>query len=190
MHSSQRNDLYSQKSKRARTVRLVLTPYLSDYHHERSAYFATQGLPSVIVDARGRGNSEGHSARLFKKRRMATMWSNGSRANPTAMARSPCGVAPTSVIASGLRPRIPAALATIVPTAAPYIGVDFPMRNNIFFPYLVQWITLTSGRASQSKIFSDGNFWSAVYRQWHESGRPFRDLDAMLGNPSRSFRNG
>src|SRR4030081_100574 len=60
----------------------------------------------------------------------------------------------------------PPHLATIVPVAAPYIGVDFPMSGNIFAPYDMQWLTFTSGHASQEKIFADSAFWGARYRQW------------------------
>jgi putative CocE/NonD family hydrolase len=62
------------------------------------------------------------------------------------------------------------------------------MRNNIFYPYLMRWITLTSGRTSQAQIFTDDAFWSAGYRRWHESGRAFRELDAMLSGRSNTFQ--
>src|SRR5215475_3942252 len=38
---------------------LLVTPYVSNSYHAEGMYFATHGLPFVIVDARGRGNSEG-----------------------------------------------------------------------------------------------------------------------------------
>ena len=38
---------------------LTITPYIADSVHERGMYFATHGVPFVVVDARGRGNSEG-----------------------------------------------------------------------------------------------------------------------------------
>src|SRR3984893_7424917 len=82
----------------------------------------------------------------------------------------------------------PPHLATIVPVAAPYAGVDFPMRNNIFFPYDLQWLTFTSGHTSQDKIFGDSLFWGAKNRQWFESGAPFKDLDTQLGYPSPIFQ--
>jgi uncharacterized protein len=82
----------------------------------------------------------------------------------------------------------PPHLATIVPAGSPYIGVDFPMRNNIFNPYLVQWLTFTSGRTSQTQVFYDNAFWSRLYRRWHQSGRSFRDADTLLGNGSPIFQ--
>lgn len=37
----------------------TLTPYISDTYHERGWYFAQNGYVFVLVDSRGRGNSEG-----------------------------------------------------------------------------------------------------------------------------------
>ena len=82
----------------------------------------------------------------------------------------------------------PPHLATIVPTAAPYAGVDFPMRGGIFYPYLVQWLTFTGGRALQDGIAADTSFWRTRYREWFESGTPFNTLDARVGNPSHTFQ--
>src|SRR5262249_11809606 len=62
------------------------------------------------------------------------------------------------------------------------------IRNNVFSPYLVQWLLFTAGHTSQAAIFSDSALWSDIFRQWHESGRPLRDLDAMLGEPLPVFQ--
>src|SRR5581483_2778704 len=85
--------------------------------------------------------------------------------------------------------QFPAHLATIVPVAAPYMGVDFPHRCNIAPPYLVQWLTLVSGHTSQDKLFENtGLFWSARFREWFESGAPLNTLDSRIGNPSATFQ--
>jgi uncharacterized protein len=55
----------------------------------------------------------------------------------------------------------PPHLTTIVPMAAPCLGVDFPMRNHVLNPYVMQWITLTSGRSAQRTLFSDREYWAA-----------------------------
>ncbi|MFZ2236156.1 MAG: CocE/NonD family hydrolase, partial [Dokdonella sp.] len=83
---------------------------------------------------------------------------------------------------------LPTGLATIVPVASAKPGFDFPMRNNRFSPYDIQWITFTSGRAAQQSIFGDGAFWNANFTRWYKSGRAFRDLDRMVGNPSKDFQ--
>src|SRR5262245_44286389 len=38
---------------------LALTPYVADSSHETAMFFASRGLPFVVTDVRGRGNSEG-----------------------------------------------------------------------------------------------------------------------------------
>lgn len=167
----------------------TLTPYVSDSYHDRGVYFASHGLPFVTVDVRGRGNSQGEFRPLLQEARdgydvvewlahqpycngKVAMW-GGSYAGYDQWATAK---------------EFPPHLATIVPVASLYAGVDFPMRNNIFYPYLVQWIAYTSGHALQAKIFSDDAFWSLFYRRWYESGRRFRDLDVMLGNLSPTFQ--
>ncbi|HXA92384.1 MAG TPA: CocE/NonD family hydrolase [Steroidobacteraceae bacterium] len=166
----------------------TLTPYVSDTYHARGIYFAAHGYPFAIVDVRGRGNSEGIFHPMIQEARdgydvvewlarqpfcngKVAMW-GGSYAGYDQWATAK---------------EFPPHLATIVPAASPYVGVDFPMRSNIFYPYLMQWLTYTSGRALQEQIFGDDAFWSSIYRRWYESGRPFGDLDAVLGNPSPSF---
>jgi putative CocE/NonD family hydrolase len=166
-----------------------LTPYVSDTDHERGVYFASRGLPFVIVDTRGRGNSDG----IFRPYIQEA--SDGYDVVEWLARQSYCngkvGMWGGSYGGYGqwaTAKEFPPHLSTIVPVAAPYMGVDFPMRNNIFNPFVMQWITFTSGRASQTKIFSDSAFWSAIYREWHESGRPFRDVDTVTGNPSTLFQ--
>lgn len=167
----------------------TLTPYIAQSYHDRGVYFAAHGYPFLAVDVRGRGNSEGVFRPLIQEANddfdvvewlarqpycngKVTMW-GGSYAgyNQWATAKE-----------------FPPHLATIVPAAAPYAGVDFPMRNNVYYPYLMQWLTLTGGRASQDRIFGDQSFWAAKYRQAFESGLPFRDFDTLLGDPSPIFR--
>ncbi len=123
-------------------------------------YFAGHGLPFLLVDVRGRGNSEGTFTPFAQEindgydvvewlakqpycNGKVSMW-GGSYAGfdqwATAKNRPPH-------------------LATIVPAAAAFPGVDFPARNNISYQYLMQWLTYTAGHALQSKLFADDQFW-------------------------------
>ena len=182
--------LYTPKDQQAPAPCVfTLTPYISDSYHDRGVYFAAHGYPFAIVDVRGRGNSQGEFRPMIQEAHdgydvvewlarqpycngKVTMW-GGSYAGYDQWATAK---------------EFPPHLATIVPAAAPYVGVDFPMRENIHYPYLTQWLTYTSGHASQTHIFADDSFWAAIYRQWHESGRPFRDVDSVLGNPSATYQ--
>jgi putative CocE/NonD family hydrolase len=159
----------------------TLTPYIADTHHERGVYFATRGLPFLIVDVRGRGNSEGDFRPYIQEADdgydvvewLATQpYCNGKI---SMWGSSYLGYAQW-VTAKERPPH----LATIVPTAAPCIAVDFPMRNNVSYPFLVQLLSFVAGRASQVKIFSDARLWSRLFREWHETGRAFRELDTLL----------
>jgi len=82
----------------------------------------------------------------------------------------------------------PRHLATIVPVSSVGPGVDFPVRNNTFPPYDIQWLSLTSGRTKQDSIFRDDAFWVGLFRRWIESGASYRKLDSFVGNPSPIFQ--
>jgi uncharacterized protein len=167
----------------------TLTPYIAQSYHDRGIYFAAHGYPFLAVDVRGRGNSEGEFRPLIQEAKdgydvvewlaqqpycngKVAMW-GGSYAGYDQWATAK---------------EFPPHLATIVPAAAPYAGVDFPMRGNVADTYLIQWLTLTSGHASQDKLFGDGVFWNSKDRLWLESGAPFKELDTQLGNPSATFQ--
>src|SRR5580698_5231546 len=167
----------------------TLTPYIAQSYHDRGVYFAAHGYPFLTVDVRGRGNSEGEFRPLIQEAQdgydvvewlaqqpycngKVTMW-GGSYAGydqwATAKERPPH-------------------LATIVPVAAPTAGVDFPARNNIFAPYIEQWLTFTSGKTAQLNVFADLGLWSGAYRRLVESGAAFRGFDSQVGNPSKIFQ--
>ena len=167
----------------------TLTPYVAQSYHDRGLYFASHGYPFLLVDVRGRGNSEGEFHPLIQEAKdgydvvewlakqpycngKVTMW-GGSYAGydqwATAKERPPH-------------------LATIVPVASPAAGVDFPARNNMFSTYIEQWLTFTSGKAGQLNIFEDQPFWNAEYLRLAQSGAAFRGFDSQMGNPSKIYQ--
>ena len=170
-------------------VVFTLTPYISDSYHPRAMYFARNGYVFALVDARGRGSSggtfdpfaqeiqDGHDivewfARQPWSNGKVTMW-GGSYAGynqwATAWTRPPH-------------------LATIVPVASPYPGVDFPVTHNIFFSYDIQWLTFTSGKTGNSNLFNEGSFWTQKFREMYVGHKPFRELDRIVGNPNPIFQ--
>jgi uncharacterized protein len=168
---------------------VTLTPYIADRYHRRGVYFASHGWPFLIVDVRGRGNSRGLFRPYIQEAEdghdviewvASQPWCNGK----VALWGGSYGGYAQWVIAATR----PSHLITIVPVAAPYMGLDFPMRNNVSYPYLIQWITLTCGRAAQDQLFADEAFWAQRFREWWESGRPFRELDQRVGNASALFQ--
>jgi uncharacterized protein len=167
----------------------TLTPYIAQSYHDRGIYFAAHGLPFLTVDVRGRGNSEGEYDPLLQEAHDAYDVVEWLAKQPYCNGKiSMWGGSYAGYDQWAAAKEFPPHLATIVPVAAPYAGVDFPMRGNIFAPYDVQWLTFTSGHTSQDKIFGDGEFWSSKYRAWFESGAPFKDLDTQVGAPSAIFQ--
>jgi putative CocE/NonD family hydrolase len=159
-----------------------MTPYIADTYHDRGMYFASHGLPFLVVDVRGRGNSGGvynpfvqevndgydaveRVAKLPFCNGKVAMW-GGSYAgfNQWAAAKNR-----------------PPSLATIVPVAAPHAGADFPWRNNVGSPYLAQWVTYTSGKAAQVRMFGDQRLWADLWRLRFEKGEPYSTLENVLG---------
>jgi len=171
-------------------VIVTLTPYVAQTYHDQALYFASNGYPFVAVDARGRGNSEGEFRPLIQEATdgydvVEWISQQGYCDGQVAMWGGSYAGYDQWVVAREHPPH----LATIAPVAAPFVGVDFPIRNNIASPYLMQWLTLVSGRTSQDRIFWNNElFWRGRYRQWFESGKAFKSLDVLFGNPSPVFQ--
>lgn len=169
---------------------VTITPYISDRYHPDAQYFARHGFAFLVVDTRGRGNSEGRFRPLDLEDGTdgrdvvgwvaEQSWSNGKVAmrggsyggyNQWATARY-----------------FPENLTTIVPIASPYHGVDFPMNYNVQYPYTIRWLTLTAGVTPQGRIFGDDEFWNRKFLQYHQSGMAFDKLDELVGKPSPTFQ--
>jgi putative CocE/NonD family hydrolase len=169
---------------------LTLTPYTAQLWHEIGVYFASHGLPFVAVDCRGRGNAEGAFRPFLQEAQdgydvvewvarqpycngKVGMWGGSYAGYDQWATASQC----------------PPHLSTIVPVASVYPGLDFPMRNNVFYPYVMQWLTFVSGRTLQDRMFWGAEtFWAKQFLEWFESGTSFKNLDTMLGNPSVTFQ--
>jgi uncharacterized protein len=168
---------------------VTLTPYVAQTYHDRGVYFAAHGYPFVAVDVRGRGNSEGHFEPLIQEAHDGFDVVEWVAQQPYCDGRvGMWGGSYAGYDQWAAAKELPPHLATIVPVASPYVGVDFPMLNNIFSPYNMEWLTYTSGRTLQEKIRADVLFWGAKCREWFESGVALKDFDSQLGNPSAEFQ--
>jgi len=168
----------------------TLTPYTADSYHERAFYFAKNGYVFVLVDCRGRGNSEGEFEPFagdgldgydVVEWLARQPWCNGKVG---MWGGSYAGFNQWATLKHS-----PSHLATIVPAAAACPGVDMPTFNGIHFLYEMQWLTLTSGVTANQKIFGDSAFWIQRFRELYLKHRPFKDLDKIVGNPSRHFKS-
>ncbi|MDT9600080.1 CocE/NonD family hydrolase [Sphingosinicella rhizophila] len=160
----------------------TLTPYISESYHERGIYFAAHGVPFLTVDVRGRGNSEGQFRPLIAE-------GDDGRDVAEWLARQPECNGKVSMWGGSYAGhdqwatavRRPAGLATIVPVASPWAGVDFPFQNNVTMPYVFQWMMFTGGKALQPNLAFDSGFWNAMLRDRFEKGLSFRSLGQSLG---------
>jgi putative CocE/NonD family hydrolase len=170
-------------------VIFTLTPYIADSYQERASYFAKHGYVFVLVDARGRGSSEGefdpfaqepHDGHDIVEFLASQQWCNGK---VTMWGGSYAGYDQWATLKE-----LPPHLATIVPVAAAHAGVDFPFYKGIWPTYVMQWLTLTSGRTPNQNLFGESSFWIEKNREWYLAQRPFTALDLVVGNTSTVFQ--
>ncbi len=156
------------------------TPYSADTYHDKAMYFARRGYVFALIDVRGRGNSSGKFVPFLDDARDSAdtiewlarqPWSNGKI--------SLWGGSYTGYVQWAALMELPPHLITIVPAAAAYPGVDFPISDNIFYSYNVQWLTFTNGLLSNRSLFTDISFWTQKFRELYLSHRPYRELDQI-----------
>jgi uncharacterized protein len=166
-----------------------LTPYTAARSHVRARYLAEREYPFLMVDARGRGNSEGTFRPFIQEAKDGydiVEW----------IAQQPFCDGTVAMFSGSYEGYVqwatakesPPHLVAIAPAAAAAPGIDMTMRNNISFPYLMQWLTCVAGRSLQESIFSDQALWRDNFQDWYTSGRSFRELDAIAGLPSPVFQ--
>lgn len=169
---------------------VTLTPYIADALHQRGMYFAAHGLVFLIVDSRGRGNSEGVFRPYIQEATDGADIIGWVAQQPYCDGKvGMCGGSYNGYSQWATATQLPRSLATIIPAASPFMGIDFPMRSNIFYPFIIQWLALTAGRTGQDVIFSDRKFWSFVFSAWHRSGRPFEAITDFLSDGSGRMRS-
>ena len=168
---------------------LVITPYVSDENHERGLFFSRNGFVFITVDCRGRGNSEGKFIPFQDDAKDGAEvvewigkqeWSDGKVG---MMGGSYRGMNQWFVLKE-----FPKYLKTIVPTASVGPGLDFPKYNNIFYPYVMRWLMLTSGKTINQKLFG-ADFWTQKQEQLYKENKPFHTYDELIGYPKEVFQN-
>jgi putative CocE/NonD family hydrolase len=181
--------LYCPKTDQPAPAIFTLTPYIADSYHPRADYFARRGLAFVLVDCRGRGNSEGVFEPFVHESQDGAdivawlaeqPWCDGS----VSMWGGSYGGFDQWMTLK----QFPAELKTIAPVASAHAGIDFPFFKNIFIAYEMQWLTLVSGVTPNANLFAEASFWIEKFRQLYLDQRPFRELDQVIGNPSPAFQ--
>jgi uncharacterized protein len=82
----------------------------------------------------------------------------------------------------------PAALKAIATHASNAPGIDAPMQGNVFQSFIYPWpFYTTDGPALDDINYGDSGRWSSLNRKWYVSGRPYRDLPLIDGQPNPVF---
>ena len=132
---------------------MQMTPYGFDSQHGLGMFFAQNGYTFVSVDVRGRGDSEGTYMPYESDGKdgydavewiASQPWCNRKVG---MMGGSYCGA-----IQWLIHKELPPSLKTIIPTASGAWGLDFPKYNNIFYPYIIQWLGLTAGNTDNRNL--------------------------------------
>lgn len=170
-------------------VVLAMTPYIADRYHNFVTPLAKRGYVVAVVDVRGRGSSEGVFDPFAQEAKdgydtvewiAQQPWCNGKVA---MMGGSYGGFNQWSIVKE-----FPLHLATIAPTAAAHLGIDFPNDGGIGSRYQMAWISFTTGKTGNTNLFGDGAYWAAKYREMYLKHLPYAVLDSVAGNPSASFQ--
>ena len=170
-------------------VIFALTPYTADYFQARAMYFVKHDYVFVVVDCRGRGNSEGAFDPFVHDSLdgydivewlAVQPWSNGK----VAMWGGSYGGFVQWATAKAFPPH----LATIIPAASVHPGIDFPNGKNIFGTYFLRWMTFVSGATLNTNLFGDEEFWREKNEELFLKHLPFKSFDSLVGNKSTAFQ--
>jgi uncharacterized protein len=84
--------------------------------------------------------------------------------------------------------RIPSALKAIATSASTAPGINAPMSGSIFQNSAYRWsLYMNSTKASVEKSYEDEALWRALDQKWYRSGRRYRDLGRLHGQPDPIF---
>jgi putative CocE/NonD family hydrolase len=167
---------------------LTLTPYTSDDGQRFGQFYASHGYVYVNADVRGRGESEGEFWPLERDGPdgadivgwiIRQPWSDGQVGMRGGSYR---GMTQWQTLKEH-----PEGLVTAVPTASVHPGWDYPSPSGIFLSYAARWLAFVEGKASQSNLFGDDDYWNGKYLEIYSEHRPFSELDDVTGLSPRVF---
>jgi putative CocE/NonD family hydrolase len=83
----------------------------------------------------------------------------------------------------------PKALRALMPSVTVAPGIDVPMEGSVSLSFVYSWVPYTTnGKDLDEAHYDDHAHWNDLYRRWYESGRSYRELDALNGAPNPVFQ--
>ncbi|NLJ07898.1 MAG: CocE/NonD family hydrolase [Sphingobacteriales bacterium] len=170
--------LYLPKDISPTSTLFLITPYNVDRNHQQASFFTQNGFSVLLVDSRGRGNSEGKfnpfSQQDGRDGYDVCQWiseQNWNNGRVGMFGGSYLGMVQWLTLKEN-----PPALKSIAPTAAVCPGIDFPKKNNIFYSYLAPYLSFIYGKTSNPNLFSDTNYWESFYYDYYSGKFPYSEL--------------
>lgn len=183
--------VFRESQAEPRPVILSFTPYAIQELVPRARFFAASGYVFVAVSVRGRGDSDGDfqpfadvdgdDAAEAIAWAAQQPWSNGTVG---MWGGSYLGYAQWA--AAG---RLHPALKTIVPAAAVYPGVDYPIWRNVKMAYMFQWLAAMQGRSDWFVTAFDDEAWTNAVRDLRSRGGAFAELALRSGQRAAIARS-
>jgi hypothetical protein len=167
---------------------LVFTIYADDeVAFGRARKMASRGYAGTVAYTRGKGRSpdtpapfehDGEDARAVIDWISKQSWSNGR----VGMYSGSYDGFTQWAATKNLHP----ALKTIVPYVAANPGNGLPMENNVFLLVNYAWaFFVTNNKYLDNETYSDRKRWGALNQKWYESGKSYRQVDAVDGTPNK-----
>ncbi len=181
--------VYTPKDQKGRRPTIFsFTPYIAQSDHDDGYKLAQWGYPYLAVDTRGRGNSDGEFEPFFPDPADGHDVVEWIAKQPYCNGK--IGMRGISYVGFTQWAAVrgdPPHLATIVPSAPCWVGLDYPFRFNVFFSFAASWLTSTWGKTSQTMLTLDYRMWLERYLRFFESGLPYKDLLQYFGIDSKPF---
>lgn len=174
-----------------RTALLNFTIYArDDWAISDAVYMAARGYVGVVAYVRGKGRGQGPAVPYEHDGADAAATIDWLAAQPWSDGQ--VGMFSGSYNASTQWAALkhhPRALKAIATSASVAPGIDTPMAGNIFRNFIYPWPFYTTALPGLDDVnYGDTARWAALNRTWYATGRPYRDLEKIDGQPNPVFR--
>ncbi len=166
------------------------TIYANEYNHSEALHSASEGFVGLVANTRGKRHSlgsvepyehDGEDAAAVINWIAGQPWSNGR----VGM----YGGSYEGFTQWAAAKHHPKALTSIMPSVAVAPGIDVPMEGGVFQSFVYKWIPYVSRLPLlDEEGYADRKHWNGLNEAWFQSGRPYRDLDAIDGTPNPIWR--